>query len=196
MKRFVASLALFASCGAALMAGEGSVELYGLKGSSRALKLSGWGGCSASEAKSGSGESFIEIAPSEGAKQWCGVVASFECLESAKAPLSPELLESGFLRFELNGGLDEFDRPSGSHSVQVAISQKEPSKSGGFVGLESYMKGSAVDSDPATWQEVKIPLKTLVGNSGLKRFDSLRVQFRGTPSQAPLLIRGISLHPK
>jgi len=187
----LAAAALAAS--PASFGGEPDVDLYGGKAQTGTVKPSGWGDCKVSEKKSEAGKAWIEIAAPESAKQWCGATISFEQGLEERPPLSAEMLEKGFLCFKVNGGLDEFDRAAGGQAVQIAIGQKSPAKSGGFHPLSSYLPGGSVDSDPETWQEAKIPLKTLAGGSGLKSVDSLRLQFIGSPPPAPLLVKDVRL---
>ena len=172
-----------------------SIELYGAKAPALGVKLNAWGDCKPAERRPEGGLPYLEIAAPETAKQWCGTTIAFSQGLEEKEALSKDLIEKGLLTFKVNGGNDEFDRPSGGQNVQIAIGQQSPAKSGGYHPLSNYLEGNSVDNDPESWQEVRIPLKTLIGDSGMKRVDALKVQFIGTPPGAPLLIREIRLTP-
>ena len=168
-----------------------TLELFGLNTPANTIKVNGWGGCKPAERRPKGGQAYLEIATPEPAKQWCGASIAFKNGD-AQDGLSKELLEKGFLIFKVNGGNDEFDRPAGGQNVQISIGQN-PAKSGSIVALSSYLDGNAIDNDPESWQEARIPLKNLIGGASIQRIDSLKIQYIGTPSPAPILIRDIRL---
>lgn len=74
----------------------------------------------------------------------------------------PGLLERGTLRFEVNGGCDQFGNARGGQKIQLTLLAAgrdfRQNRHGAMQNLENGLAEKAVDNDPATFQEVRIPL--------------------------------------
>jgi hypothetical protein len=168
--------------------------------------LEGWGGCELTERKEAAGEAkgFLALTPQENATPWCGGTVATPTLSAAipdPVALPSESFGRAFLVFKLNGLADEFDRPSSGQTLQVSIGEKikdtgpwpECWQNGGYVDVHGFLKGDAIDNDPDTWQEVRIPLRMLTDAKKLRFLGRIAFQFIGAPPSAGVAITDIAV---
>jgi len=167
--------------------------------------LEGWGGCELTERKEAASDpaakSFLALCPQENATPWCGGKPTLSATIPDPITLPPESFDRTFLVFKLNGLTDEFDRPSNGQTLQVSIGERikdtgpwpECWQNGGYVDVHGFLKGGAIDNDPGTWQEVRIPLRMLTDAKKLRFLGRIAFQFIGAPPNAGVAIADIAV---
>ncbi len=170
--------------------------------------LETWGGCELTERKEAEGaadtKNVLALSPQEKATAWCGGTVSTSKTSASISdpiPLPLESLDKAFLVFKLNGLGDEFDRPSGGQVLQLSIGERikdsgpwsECWKCGGYIGINDFLKGGSIDNDPASWQEVRIPLRVLTDGKSVRFLGRIAFQFVGAPPPAGVAIIDIAV---
>lgn len=87
------------------------------------------------------------------AKPWAGV--SFK-RSGGTLTITDEWLRTGCIRFLLNTGMNQNGHPNGSDSYQVTVDAKDIKYQ--KVNISFIDEGRGRDEDPASWQEVLVPL--------------------------------------
>ena len=144
---------------------------------------------------------ILKFSASNEAKPWAG--AHFTTIEASKpdvnAPaLTDALKESGKLTFIINGSEDEWGTHRGEQAIQISLGQRK-SKEGdwtmaSFVPIAPFIDGQAIDSNPATWQKVSIPLSKILPKNATC-IGVIGFQFIDAPSPAGVLIDKIRIEP-
>jgi hypothetical protein len=88
------------------------------------------------------------------AQPWAGV--SFRRDSGKPMVLTEDWLKMGFFQFLINGGVDRYGSPNAQLSLQLRLEAEGCS----YQRLRSRFidRGRGLDEDPATWQEVLVPL--------------------------------------
>lgn len=88
------------------------------------------------------------------AQAWAGI--GFKRSHGEPLTLTQAWLERGFFRFLLTGGLNRYGSPNGDLRFQIKLLTNDH----GYQQVRSRFvdRGRGLDEDPATWQEVLVPL--------------------------------------
>ncbi len=105
--------------------------------------------------------------------------------------------KQGTLVFEVNGLEDEWGEHLGGHLTQVLLSGNHESFKRRFIPLRRFTPDEAIiDSDPQTWQTVRIPMRALVDAEESLEVTGFNLQFQVLPSKkAGIQIRRIRFEP-
>lgn len=117
--------------------------------------LSGFGGIAAEQR-----DGLVRAVVTEKTGPWGGLM--LHAKDFRPLVRRPGLLERGTLRFEVNGGCDQFGNARGGQKIQLTLLAAgrdfRQNRHGAMQNLENGLAEKAVDNDPATFQEVRIPL--------------------------------------
>lgn len=102
--------------------------------------------------------------------------------DGAGMELTEEWMERGFVRFLVNAGMTRYGQPAGNIALQVKVH----AEGGRFrkVNASHIERGRGVDEDPASWQEVMIPLSYWEGLRAGAVVTGLSVQTQYQPERS------------
>lgn len=150
----------------------------------------GWFGC---KAKWSAGT--LEVGLDEQKKDWCGFnLALPETVKLDTRKIDPA---AAFLSFRINGSDDAWGRHTGGQSLQVSLAgirsgadfRSAQARIGGFLTAGD----SGIDGDPATFQEVRIPLVKFFPDGMPEQIKNISFQFTGIAPAAGVKIRELAL---
>ena len=104
---------------------------------------------------------------------------------------------AAFLSFRINGSDDAWGRHTGGQSLQVSLAgirsgadfRSAQARIGGFLTAGD----SGIDGDPATFQEVRIPLVKFFPDGMPEQIKNISFQFTGIAPAAGVKIRELAL---
>lgn len=145
------------------------------------VDLSQWGGVNPSK-----GRNYIAFDLDNKSNKWC--VAGMKLLRPTKVP---ENLLSKTLSFKVNAGPDTLgNRNIGKQSFQITISFRN--KDGKVVDSNTvvlskktnFISGKTIDTKPATWQNVSIPMARMLGKKAaeVETITGISFQYRMMPA--------------
>ena len=164
--------------------------------------VGGWGGASLKiEPLKDSESKTLHLMLNEAPQNWAGVFLSTNQptgKTKAEIVMSQSLKESGTLVLSINGSNDEWGNPVGQQNLQIALAQRtEKSKwlhGAKFLSIKSFITGGMIDDKPETWQQVRVPLKTLFVKEDLPAIGAVFLQYVAQPTGA-VMIRFICIEP-
>jgi len=164
--------------------------------------LAAWGGLAVEETADGS-DRVIAVKVISNAEAWAGfnVSPSWEKPATFFLPITPEKVAHGALTLEFNGGTTIAGEIRGGQQLQFSVTLTDnvgnELEGRGFIAFDQYAEADLIDTDPATWQKIRIPLAGLVGSqtaaaaAGLKK---ISIQYVGDEEPvAGFLVRNINI---
>ena len=114
------------------------------------------------------------------ARPWAGI--SFRRDSGEPMELTEDWLQKGFFRFLITGGLDRYGSPNAELSFQLRLEADGCS----YQRLRSRFidRGRGLDEDPATWQEVFVPLSYWTNLKPGLKVNGLSIQCVHQPMRA------------
>ncbi|MBC8010788.1 MAG: hypothetical protein H7067_11915, partial [Burkholderiales bacterium] len=149
------------------------------------------------------GESVIKVDVTPTVQAWSGFTLSPGWNQSAGAmmPLEPNEVATGALLMEVNGGADVSGAIQGGQQIQFAVALADATGTeikgtNGYIPFDRVSNATAIDENPATWQQIRVPFARAAGASaalvkGVKKV-SIQVVGGGAP-EAGFLVRNIRL---
>ncbi len=161
-------------------------------------KLVGWNGVKPelqSPDEDGADAAVLSLTLSEDAKSWGG--SKLKAIKPDHGLTMPEnsVSNQGHLVFEVNGSQDKWGKHKGRQQLQVLLvfSDGDQNKNRKYVPLPPYTNGTAVDEQPETWQEVRVPLSRLLPGGDLDKLQELSLQYRGQLPDSGIQVKNIRL---
>lgn len=150
----------------------------------------GWFGC-----RSDWRDGAFAVTLDEKKKDWCGFNLSIPKGSTLRTGGLDS--ETAFLVFRINGGTDAWGRHTGGQSLQVSLKGtakggRKPESATAAVG-NFLTEGKVIDSDPATWQEVRIPFAKFYPDGLPEEVSTVSFQFTGIAPEAGVTIAGLAV---
>lgn len=131
-----------------------------------------WGGLTATFE-----EDVVTFHLNEKSVSWCSCAFRFQ------PPVSlPPGFENGTLEFEANGGTDIWGNHRGGQTLQFRLDCLDAAGNPVKSGDAQMSSPDSVDSDPESWQPIRLPLKLILPADAVK-MQSLFIQFMRLPQE-------------
>ncbi|NOY80345.1 MAG: hypothetical protein GXP31_04990 [Kiritimatiellaeota bacterium] len=114
------------------------------------------------------------------ARPWAG--ATFQRIDKTGVKLDRAWIERGFVRFYVNGGPDRYGFLGGG--VELQLRPAGPNLRYQHLRSRFVGRGRGFDEDPATWQEVLVPLSFWTDLKEGQVLTGVHIQCRGEPVRA------------
>ncbi|OQA81382.1 MAG: hypothetical protein BWY31_03768 [Lentisphaerae bacterium ADurb.Bin242] len=119
---------------------------------------------------------------------WCSCLFQFQTAIDI-----PPGFENGTLEFEVNGGTDMWGTHRGGQTLQFRLDCLDASGNPVKSGDAQMATPDSVDSDPESWQSIRLPLKLMLSDKSVK-MKALFIQFMHLPQErVGIQIRNIRL---
>jgi len=164
-------LAAAVVCAGPARAGEDEVIFSSGEGFRKNWVVTTWGGLEAQVGGGGeNGGNAVVTVPGDKASPWCGVTLqlAYDQEKASRAiPLDDDLRDRGMVVVRLNCGKDASGQPVGGQALQAGMTfllGNGEKKSVPPVPLARLGGPARLDGDPDSWEEVRIPVATLLKN--------------------------------
>jgi len=149
-----------------------------------------WGGLEVREGQGENGGAAVCTVITDKTAPWSGVnlhVAFDQDRAKNAIPLDADLKDGGVLVLKLNCGNDREGQPGGGQKLQVSLSFLDNGKPVSVPAVPLAKFGlESLDSDAASWEEVKIPISAMLQNmpdsSGIDGLVGVGIQYVDSPS--------------
>lgn len=151
---------------------------------------SAWGGLDVREGEGENGGAAVSTVITDKAAPWSGVnlhVAFDQDRTKGSVPLDADLKDNGVVVLKLNCGKDREGQPGSGQKLQVSLSFVEGGRQIAAKAMPLGQFGvQTLDNDDSTWQEVRIPISTMLGNtpdsSGVEGLIGVGIQYVESPA--------------